>query len=98
MQNPPHPPALKRPLWTPAKQRIFLAALMETGSVSAAATAAGMSRSSANRLRARLAGTPFDQTWTQALRHHGAQLADPFGTRASAAQPRGDTAAKPARR
>jgi hypothetical protein len=33
--------------WTPAKQRIFLAALLESGSVACAARAAGMSRSSA---------------------------------------------------
>ncbi|TPG18500.1 LysR family transcriptional regulator [Sphingomonas koreensis] len=64
--------------WTPAKQRIFLAALVESGSVARAARAAGMSRSSAHRLRARLAGTPFDQAWNQALALHARQLADPF--------------------
>lgn len=64
--------------WTPAKQRIFLAALLETGSVAAASRAAGMSRSSANRLRRRLAGTPFDRTWDQVLSAHEGRLADPF--------------------
>lgn len=64
--------------WTPAKQRIFLAALLETGSVAAAARAAGMSRSSANRLRRRLSGTPFDRTWDQVLSAHERRLADPF--------------------
>jgi len=59
----PTPPATTTPRarWTPAKQRIFLAALLDSGSVAHAARAAGMSRSSAHRLRARLAGTPFDR-------------------------------------
>lgn len=64
--------------WTPTKQRIFLAALAETGSVARAAQAAGMSRSSAHRLRARLAGTPFDRAWSQALALRARRLADPF--------------------
>lgn len=74
------PPDLPGAHWTPAKQRIFLAALSETGSVARAARAAGMSRSSAHRLRVRLAGTPFDRTWNHALRLHAHRLADPFGT------------------
>lgn len=37
----------QRSHWTPAKQRTFLTALVETGSVARAARAAGMSRSSA---------------------------------------------------
>jgi hypothetical protein len=61
--------------WTPARQRVFLAALVETGSI---ARAAGMSRSSAHALRNHLAGTPFDHAWTHALRLHAARLADPF--------------------
>lgn len=65
--------------WTPARQRIFLAALLETGSVARAARAAGMSRSSAQRLRRRLAGTPFDRSWDQVLAAHARRLADPFG-------------------
>lgn len=65
--------------WTPARQRIFLGALLETGSVTHAARAAGMSRSSAHGLRKRLAGTRFDQLWTRALRAHAGRLADPFG-------------------
>lgn len=75
--------------WTPAKQRIFLAALIETGSVARAARGAGMSRSSAHRLRARLADTPFDRAWDQALALHARRLADPFA--------RGDIAAPSAR-
>ncbi|WP_423606552.1 LysR family transcriptional regulator [Sphingomonas sp. MS122] len=65
--------------WTPARQRIFLAALLETGSVARAADAAGMSRSSAQRLRRRLAGTPFDRSWDQVLAVHARRLADPLG-------------------
>jgi len=91
---PDHPlPAKPRPRarWTPAKQRIFLAALLDTGSVARAATAAGMSRSSAQRLRLRLAGTPFDRSWGQVLALHARRLADPFApdTRAAAPAPRG---------
>lgn len=80
----PPPPSPDRAYWTPARQRIFLAALMETGSVARAARAAGMSRSGAHRLRRRLAGTPFDRIWTAALQRHWAALADPFGARAGA--------------
>ena len=74
-QNAP-PPA--RAGWTPTRQRIFLAALIETGSIARAARAAGMSRSSAHALRKRLPGTPFDHAWDQALRLHAARLADPL--------------------
>ena len=66
--------------WTPARQRLFLAALLETGNVSRAARAAGMSRSSAHRLRVRLAGTVFDRTWDKALALHADRMADPFAT------------------
>lgn len=74
----PTPAAPERSHWTPAKQRVFLTALVETGSVARAARAAGMSRSSAHALRNRLTGTPFDQHWAHALRLHAARLADPF--------------------
>ena len=76
MTDTPPPPA--RAHWTPAKQRIFLVALHDSGSVAAAARAAGMSRSSAHRLRARLAGTPFAQLWDSVLADHRRRLADPF--------------------
>lgn len=85
------PPAPLRAHWTPARQRIFLAALAETGSIARAARAAGMSRSSAHRLRARLAGTPFDRAWSQALALNARRLADPF-----AAAPRARPAPAPA--
>jgi hypothetical protein len=78
----PHPPVpATRPArahWTPTKQRLFLAALLEYGSVGRAARVAGMSRSSAHRLRARLPGTEFDRIWANALALHAARLADPF--------------------
>lgn len=71
--------------WTPAKQRIFLSALMETGSVARAAQAVNMSRPSAYCLRRRLAGTPFDRTWDLALNAYRQRLADPFGRAPSVA-------------
>jgi hypothetical protein len=46
---------------------LFIRALRRTGSVAAAARAAGMSRQAAYRLRARLRGHPFDLAWTAAL-------------------------------
>ena len=89
-RNPPPAPSAPAALaipdrahWTPAKQRAFLYALAETGSVAQAARTVGMSRSSAHRLRARLAGTLFDRTWGHVLRLHAAQLADPFGADAA---------------
>ncbi|MBN2970472.1 hypothetical protein JW805_00390 [Roseomonas aeriglobus] len=75
---PPAPPRPERARWTPARQRIFLTALLDSGCVSQAARAAGMSRSSAHRLRARLAGTPFVRHWDAVLTEHARRLADPF--------------------
>jgi hypothetical protein len=74
----PAPPRAGRTKWTPARQRIFLAALLETGCVTRAAHAAGMARSSANRLRRKLAGKPFDRDWQAVLDMHAAGLADPL--------------------
>lgn len=88
--RPAAPPV--RAQWTPAKQRIFITALLETGSVARAAKAAGMSRSSAHRLRNRLAGTPFDRLWDHALAHHARRMADPF-----ASEPQAGAPASPAR-
>lgn len=86
MDSHPHQPARAlappstpdRAHWTPGRQRIFLAALLELGSVTRAARAAGMSRSSAKRLRARLAGTAFDLAWDRALTLHVQRLANPL--------------------
>jgi hypothetical protein len=79
----PDPRNLAPPLrtqWTPARQRIFLAALLESGSVTHAAWAAGMSRTSAHGLRKRLAGTPFDRLWDQTIAEHARRMADPFAS------------------
>lgn len=98
-QQPSDPPSVLPPVplaqapadrthWTPARQRLFLVALLETGSVAQAARVAGMSRSSAHRLRQRLAGTPFDRSWDRALALHARRLADPFGPDPAAPQAR----------
>lgn len=78
---------IDRPRWTPARQRLFLNALLDSGNVSSAARAAGMSRSSAHRLRRKLAGTPFDQAWDRALAVHAHLMADPFAQTARSAPP-----------
>jgi hypothetical protein len=83
MEQHPAPPPAASPHWTPAKQRIFLVALLEFGSVARAAQAAGMSRVSAHRLRRRLAGTAFDRTWDEVLARHAARRADPFSADAA---------------
>lgn len=77
-------PTADRAHWTPTRQRTFLRELMETGSIARAAAAAGMSRSSAHRLRQRLAGTPFDRSWEGALAVFRARLLDPYSVDASA--------------
>ncbi|MDV5825145.1 helix-turn-helix domain-containing protein [Sphingobium naphthae] len=91
-RSPPAPAPVRghRAHWTPARQCRFLAALMETGSVGRAARAVGMSRSSAHRLRQRLAGTPFDRNWEEALALHARLAADPLAwheARAAAGAP-----------
>ncbi|WP_246171485.1 LysR family transcriptional regulator [Sphingobium limneticum] len=78
---------IDRAHWTPARQRLFLSVLLDSGHVSIAARAAGMSRSSAHRLRRKLAGTPFDQAWDRALAVHAHLMADPFAQPARAAPP-----------
>lgn len=73
-------PRIRRDGWTPERQLRFLAALAETGSVSAAATAAGMSRESAYRLRSRRHGSLFAAAWDCALEGH--ELSRPARSRA----------------
>lgn len=51
--------------WTPARQRIFLAALATTGLVSRAAKAAGMGVTSAYNLRKRKGAESFAAAWDQ---------------------------------
>jgi hypothetical protein len=60
-------PKIRRDGWTPERQLGFLDALARTRSVTAAATSVGMSRESAYRLRARLAGGLFALLWDRAL-------------------------------
>jgi AraC-like DNA-binding protein len=91
------PPPSARAHWTPAKQRIFLVALHDSGCVAAAAQAAGMSRSSAHRLRARLAGTPFARTWDSVLADYRRRLADPFAAPPPGAAPSRPATAPPTR-
>lgn len=74
----PSPPATDRAHWTPAKQRAFLIALLDTGCVASAARSVGMSPTSAHRLRRRLAGTMFDRSWDWALTQNAERMADPF--------------------
>lgn len=99
-QAPPAASAATAPVraqWTPAKQRIFIMALLETGSVARAARAAGMSRSSAHRLRTRLAGTTFDRLWKHALAVHVQRMADPFAPDPLGGPPQADAPAAHAR-
>ena len=60
----------RRDGWTPARQLRFLDALARTRSVTRAARAAGMSRESAYRLRARDPGGLFAAAWDRALQGH----------------------------
>ncbi|MGH6729319.1 MAG: hypothetical protein ACREBK_04130 [Sphingomicrobium sp.] len=54
--------------WTLEKQATFIIALKRTRNVSRAAAAAGMSRESAYRLRARQSAAGFAAAWDHALR------------------------------
>jgi hypothetical protein len=60
-------PKTRRDGWTAQRQLRFLDALARTGSVTKAARAAGMSRESAYRLRARKDGALFAAAWDRAL-------------------------------
>ena len=72
-------PVRRRPRhdgWTDEKQRRFIEALADTGLVSHAAKAVGMSRESANRLRRSPHGAAFARAWDAARCHAGAALED----------------------
>jgi hypothetical protein len=71
----PKPPKIRRDGWTPERQFRFLGALASTRSVTKAARAAGMSRESAYRLRARKDGALFAAAWDQALKGHNLRKA-----------------------
>lgn len=59
--------APRRNGWTADRQRAFLCALAETGSVSVACKAAGITARSAYRLRADPRGAPFAAAWNRAI-------------------------------
>jgi hypothetical protein len=72
-------PVRRRPRydgWTEEKQRRFIEVLADTGIVSAAAKAVGMSRESANRLRRSPDGAAFSRAWDAARHHSGSVLED----------------------
>ncbi len=64
----PVPLRARRNGWTAERQRIFLAALAETGCVSQACLEAGITARSAHRLRAHPEGAAFARAWDLALR------------------------------
>lgn len=68
-EPPPRPRVARGDRWTKWKMAEFLRQLAATHSVTAAARAVGMSRTSAHKLRARLKGQPFDIAWEAAFRH-----------------------------
>jgi hypothetical protein len=72
-------PVRRRPRydgWTDEKQRRFIEVLADTGIVTAAAKAVGMSRESANRLRRSPHGAAFARAWDAARHHAGSALED----------------------
>lgn len=72
-------PVRRRPRldgWTEEKQRRFIEVLADTGLVSAAAKAVGMSREGANRLRRSPHGAAFARAWDAARHHAGGALED----------------------
>ena len=71
-------PVRRRPRydgWTEEKQRRFIEVLADTGLVSAAARAVGMSRETAYRLRRSAHGAAFARAW-DAARHHAGGLVE----------------------
>ncbi|HEY0043223.1 MAG TPA: hypothetical protein VGB62_01625 [Allosphingosinicella sp.] len=71
-------PVRRRPRldgWTEEKQRRFIEVLADTGLVSAAAKAVGMTRETAYRLRRAPHGAAFARAW-DAARHHAAGLVE----------------------
>jgi hypothetical protein len=63
----PVPLRSRRDGWTEVRQCVFLVQLYNTGSVSEAARAVGMSRASAYRLRARAGAESFAFAWDRVL-------------------------------
>ncbi|MDO7841633.1 hypothetical protein [Sphingomonas immobilis] len=72
-------PVRRRPRldgWTEEKQRRFIEELADTGLVSVAAKAVGMTRESAYRLRRAAHGSAFARAWDVARQHAGALIED----------------------
>ncbi|MBL0922946.1 MAG: hypothetical protein IBJ12_00570 [Sphingomonadaceae bacterium] len=72
-------PVRRRPRydgWTDEKQRRFIEVLADTGSVTQASKAVGMSRESARQLRRAPHGAAFDRAWDAARFHAGRGLED----------------------
>lgn len=72
-------PVRRRPRydgWTEEKQRRFIETLADTGLVSAAAKAVGMTRETAYRLRRSAHGAAFARAWDAARHHAGALVED----------------------
>lgn len=62
--------------WSPDKQRAFIEALADTGSVVTAAQCVGMSESSAYRLRRAPGAEAFDRAWSAAIDAASKKLLD----------------------
>lgn len=72
-------PVLKKPRkdgWSPARQRAFIEALADTGSVLTAAQIVGMSERSAQKLRRSPGAESFDRAWTAAIHAASKKLLD----------------------
>lgn len=62
--------------WSSEKQRLFIATLADTGSVTLAARTVGMTAKSAYTLRRAPDGAGFDRAWTAAIRRAMSRLID----------------------
>ena len=62
--------------WSPDKQRAFIEALADSGSVATAAQCVGMSESSAYRLRRAPGAEAFDRAWSAAIDAASKKLLD----------------------
>ena len=67
----------RRDGWTPQRQLAFLDTLAHTRCIAKAARAAGMSRESAYRLRARDPHGLFAAAWDRALKSHNVERTKP---------------------
>ena len=72
-------PRIRRDGWTAERQLVFLGELARTRSVTRAARAAGMSRESTYRLRARPNALLFAAAWDGAMKSHNSVNIDSRG-------------------